>query len=70
MALTTASLPLIVVVIDQPRQPMPKARILGFLSYAMSGRDFAILRRGKDSKAVIVTARLHPCRCLVLGIGP
>jgi hypothetical protein len=42
MALTTASLPLIVVVIDQPRQPMPKARILGFLSYAMFLATFCV----------------------------
>lgn len=35
MALITASLPLIVVVIDQPSQLMPKARLLGFLTYPM-----------------------------------
>lgn len=47
MALITASLPLIVVVIDQPRQPMPKARLLGFLTYSMCLARFCDFAPGK-----------------------
>lgn len=58
MALITASLPLIVVVTDRPRLPLAQHRIFGIFDLSdVSGRDFAILRRGKGSKG---SGRDHP----------
>ena len=61
MALITASLPLIAVVTPATSASGAKSHFWIFALYDVCGGK---LRLGKGSKAGIVTARLHPCRCL------
>ena len=64
MALITASLALIVV-LNPITSASAKPLHFGIFELSdVSGRDFPNQCQGKGSKAVIVTARSHPCRCL------
>ena len=53
------------VVTDRPRLPLPKTRILGFLTYPIClGEILRFCGREKVPGPAVVTARQHPCRCL------